>query len=280
VVFLAVAVAGVAALPSGNEGAQWSLLAIVAVVLGPANSACNAAEYALTARYAGVRVGPREAIGVAVLSSAANLLPLPGAAVVRAGSLHRRGTGAARAARVVVAASGVWLATTAVLVGLVILATTDRLLAGAALLAVGLVGVAAAHRVADAHRRPDGIRLTAALVAVESATVAVGAIRLWLCIRGLGYDVDAVQATALTFASVLASAAGVFPGGLGLREVLASSIGPLVAVPAAVAASGVVVDRLLGWPAAAVAALTLSVAPPGRAVIGRSSPDATPSAGP
>jgi hypothetical protein len=259
VLFAVTAAAGFASLPEPTDDARPLLFVVVALVVAPGASVCNALEYALTARYAGSRVRAGDAMGVAVLSTAANLLPLPGAAMVRAAALRRLGTSYAKAAGVTIAASGAWLATTALLAGAV-LVSGGRVAPGAALGVVGAAGVVVAHRVAGAHHLAGGVRLTACLVAVEAANVTIGAVRLWLCITGLGLAVDAVQATVLTLASVLASAAGVFPSGLGLREAIASGLGPLVGLPAAVGAAGSALDRLLGLPVVLVAAAGFALA--------------------
>ena len=54
---------------------------------------------------------------------------------------------------------------------------------------------------------------------------------------------------------------GFFPGGLGLRELLAAAIGPIVALPAASALLATGVDLLIQLPILAIAALTLTVIP-------------------
>jgi uncharacterized membrane protein YbhN (UPF0104 family) len=248
VMFVATAALGFAELPARTDDLRPLLLLVVAVLLGPATSALNAAEYAVTARYTGLRVGRIDAVRVAVLSTAANMLPVPGAVLVRAAALQRAGTSYLAGGRVIVAVSGAWLGATALLTGIVMFAAGEHEPFGTILLVAGVAGLFGAHRLAGGRRKHGGTRLAAALVLVEAATVAIGALRLWLCMRGLGYDVTVVQGTALTFASVLASAVAVFPGGLGLREALAAAIGPLVALPAAVAAVAAAVDRLLGLP--------------------------------
>ncbi len=257
--FLATGVVGVVRLPPRTDGVRPLLLVIVALLLGPATSACNAAEYALTVRYAGRRVRMLEAVRVAVLSTAANLLPIPGSVLVRAAGLRRLGASSPDTARVLLAASGMWLGATSILTGVGMVAGRVYGAAAAVLIVAGVAAVAVAHQVFGASRRPGAVGLTAALFGVEAATVAIGAFRLWLCMRALGYDTGVVKSTALTFASVLANAVGVFPGGLGLREALAAAIGPLVALPAAVAATASAVDRLLGLPVVLVSAAGFAV---------------------
>ncbi|MDQ3294034.1 MAG: hypothetical protein M3527_06255, partial [Actinomycetota bacterium] len=99
VLFVVAGVVGFASLPPRTEDARPWLFALV-LLLAPLVSVANAAEYAVTARYVGSRVRPVDALAVAVLSTAANLAPLPGSALVRAAALRRLGTGYRKAAGV------------------------------------------------------------------------------------------------------------------------------------------------------------------------------------
>jgi uncharacterized membrane protein YbhN (UPF0104 family) len=76
--------------------------------------------------------------------------------------------------------------------------------------------------------------------------VLVAAFRLQLALWGLGYSPAVSQSLALGLASALGSAVGFLPAGLGVREVLAAGIGPLVGLPAAVSLVATAVDRVLG----------------------------------
>ena len=260
--FAGVGAFGFASLPTGRDNAQPLLALVVVLVLAPLSTGANAAEYVLTGRYVGVQVRLRDGWRVAVLSTAANLLPLPGAALVRAAALRRAGTGSIRAGRAVGAAGVLWLAATAALAGLVELVEGERATVGICLIAVGGLGSVAAHRLAGAHRLANGVRTTSLLIVVEAAAVVIGAARLWVCSRVLGFDLSADQAVVLTSASVLASAAGLAPGGLGIRELLAAAIAPAVGGPAAVGAASSALDRVLGLAVVGVAAAYLVIGRP------------------
>lgn len=260
VVFVFVAVTGFANLPHTDRPKNWWLLAAVALIGGPLTTVLNGAEYAATARLLGHRVRTVEAVRVAVLSSAANLLPIPGAVVVRAQALRRRGESYRRALWATAVAGLIWAGSAGVLAGGF---QIGRSSAGIGLLAAagGAVLLATAYGLTVHHRgRRDAATATGRLLAVEVAMVAIGAARYLAVLRGLGYSVSPSQALALTLAGIIASAAGVFPGGLGLREGLAAVIAPLVALPAAVGAAGSTVDRLLGLPVLALLALVAGFA--------------------
>lgn len=85
-----------------------------------------------------------------------------------------------------------------------------------------------------------------AVVGVETLAVGIGAFRLYLILLALGEPATLTAATLLTLASVLASAIGVFPGGLGLRELLASALIPLADLGSAVGFLASAVDRIVG----------------------------------
>jgi uncharacterized membrane protein YbhN (UPF0104 family) len=70
--------------------------------------------------------------------------------------------------------------------------------------------------------------------------------RLLLTLWGLGYSASVTQGVALSLAGSLGSAVGFLPAGLGVRELLAAGIGPIVGLPAAVSLVATAVDRVLG----------------------------------
>lgn len=257
VLFLGALVFGATKLPPIERGVRWWLLLAVPLVGVPLTVLVNSLEYAVTGRMAGTRPQMWDATRVAVLSSAANLLPIPGAVVVRARALRQLGSSYSRAISATAVVGLAWVGVTAVLVGLLQLPGHNVLL-GAAVTFVGLLLVAIFVAMVDRSvERHDRARIVASVLAVEVAAVAVAALRYLLVLGGLGYDVGLPAATALTVAAVLASATGFFPGGLGLRELLVAGIGPIVHIPAAVSVVGTAVDRLAGLAMLAVFAALL-----------------------
>lgn len=256
VVFVAAFVFGLRAVPAGDLRLTAWPLVVLALVAVPLASLANGLEYAVAARVGGQEVPVGEALEVSVLSSAANLLPLPGAALVRVRAMRRGGSSYRRALAVTVLVGGAWLATSLALAGGLLTARRSGEggdLAAVAVLVGGLAGLAlaavAVHRLAPVGRAPA---LAAELLAVEVLAVAVAALRYLLVLRALDLDVALEQAVALSVASVLASALGFVPGGLGLREALAGVIAGLVGLPVATGVLAAAVDRLVGLPVLAV----------------------------
>ena len=254
VVFFAVGVLGWRALPADRRHLDLGAALLVLLVLAPLTTLLNGLEYLGVARLVGQRPTLRRALQIAVLGTAANLLPVPGAVVVRVEALRRGGATVGRSTAASVCAAFFWAAAGATVAGVALVSSQFGL---AVLLIVGgvvfaLAGVATGARVA---RALDGLL---ALAAVEVGTVVVGALRLTVVAHGLGGHVGFGQGAGLGLASIAAAAAGIFPGGLGLREALSAALAPILELPAAVGAVAATFDRLLGLPVVIGAALLLS----------------------
>jgi uncharacterized membrane protein YbhN (UPF0104 family) len=247
VLFVAASAVGVANLPPVETEVRWPVLLLLPLVGVPATVAVNAWEYRVTAGLLGHRVPPTDAARVSVLSTAANLLPIPGAVLVRSRALRQRGTGLGAALALTTAIGVSWVGVTAVLAGGLQLGSAgDPVLGGGALVG-GLVVLGAAALVAA---RTRGVTLRrgdiGTVLLVEAVAVLVAAARLLLALWGLGYSASVTQGVALSLAGSLGSAVGFLPAGLGVRELLAAGIGPLVGLPAAVSLVATAVDRVLG----------------------------------
>lgn len=234
-----------ASLPDDLEIEPWWLV-VSAIAVSPWSTVMNGAEFVATARAVGRPVGAREALRVAVLSSAANLLPLPGAVAVRTQYL-RSAAGMKRAFAVTAGAGICWLGT-AVLAAGIADAVANRRAAAAAVVAAGAGIVAVAYVVVRRAAGPTATERNAWwwIWLTEIGQVAVAAARLALAVLALGHTVDLAQAIGLGVAPVAGSAVGVLPGGLGVREAIAAAIAGLVELPAAVGGAAAAIDRLVG----------------------------------
>lgn len=256
--FVVAAVVAVRNLPDGELDPAWVGLVTVGV-LGPlVTVALNGAEFQVQGLLLGQVVGFARAVRISVIGTAANLLPIPGSALVRTQALATTGEGYLRATSSTLLVALVWLGAVAGLAALLYGVASSAWLA-----AVGLGVIAAAlcgtgyvlvRRLAPRHGTP---RVFSMLLAVELATAAVGAARFYLMIRYLGLDATAGQAIALTLAGVVASATGIFPAGIGIREALAGAISPLVGLSASVGVVAAAVDRVAGLAVLAVLTLVL-----------------------
>lgn len=206
------------------------LVALVALLGVPATTFANAASYLATARMVGGRPLLRSGVEIAILGSAANLLPIPGGAATRAGGLVSGGAPLGDAAWATFLTALVWMAATMLYAGawMATLAVTPWLWASL-LTAAGGTLVLAGYRVT----RRSSPMLFVVLLGVQLGLVLTDHVRLYLCLHALGHPASLGQAAALTAGSVAGSVVGLAPAGLGIREGVSAALAPVVGMPAA-----------------------------------------------
>lgn len=273
--FAAAAYLGIRNFPRGIDDLRW--VPLVAGALGglPPTLVLNAMEYRTMARIVDRRVPWPRALQVTVVAAAANVLPLPGAVLVRVQALAELGVPYGRAASSAGIVGATWVSATLVVAGLAQLAVVPIAIV-AGVVGVGVLGLLFSYAWLYRRAGAEAPRLAARLVVIEMAFVGVSAVRLLLILWGLGSAAGWSQAIGLTVAAALAATAGFFPGGLGLRELLAGGIGPLVGLPAATGVLAAVTQRLGSLVVLAVVGLWLAVRGPrggGFSVPGRSGQD-------
>lgn len=260
-VFVIALVVAVRKLPDLERGLRWVPLLILGLAAIPTTFLLNAAEYAISARILGYRVRRVDAMRVSVIGSAANVLPLPGALLVRLRALHGLGSGFGKATASTAAVGLAWMGTTSAFAGALQL-VAQRWGLGTVLVAAGLVINVFAYLLVWFHApRDTAARRIVEIQTVELGFVLVTGLRYYLAVTALGFSVSASQAVALTVPVVMASAIGFFPGGLGIREMLAAGISPIIGLPAAVGVTATALDRLVDAVALTLLSLLLLRAP-------------------
>lgn len=242
--FLTVTVVAYRNLPPAPGPVLVWPLAVVAGILVPGTILLNAMEYVLTARFLGHRVGSREALEVSVLTSAANLLPVPGSLLVRARGLRSHGATTIESTRTPILVGVLWAGVAAATAGVwlgVRMAHPIVVLGGIASLGIGVAALLTLVRRAPVRRPPVTF-----LFLVELGLVTVAAVRSILVLTAIGFPADIADGLALALSSVAATALGIIPGGLGIREFLSAAMVTLVDTPAAAGALVASIDRLLG----------------------------------
>jgi hypothetical protein len=226
---------------------RWAPLLVAALIGVPLTLLTSTFEYTTSARMLGHRAPLVPAIRLTVVSTAANLLPLPGAFLVRVHGLRSMGSRYGKALGSTAVVGIVWIGVSAVLAG-ALLAPAGSWIAAGILLAVGipLLGLAYAwlrRSVLDVAERR---RVAGLLVLVEVLAVLTNAGRLVLILIGLDVDASLNQTLVLAVSSSLAAAAGILPGGFGLRELIAAALAPLVGLPAAAGFVSPAINRVMG----------------------------------
>jgi uncharacterized membrane protein YbhN (UPF0104 family) len=249
-------------------GFRWGPLLLAAGLGVPLTAMTNAGEYWITARAAGATLRPMVALRTTILATAANLLPLPGGPLVRIQALRSEGIGTGASTQVTAAAGTSWVAVAALLAaggGVAVEAPAGATAMLATLgIVVGAVSVTLLRRATV--QRVGWQRVLLQLVAVEVASVAISAVRLYLLLLAIGAPARASSALVLALAGVLATAVGIVPAGLGVREGLSALLAVAVALPAATGLAVSLLDRVVGLLVAAPVALLLSWRTPSREV--------------
>lgn len=229
-------------LPRDLGPIDWASLIVAAVLVFPVAWLLGL-EFREIAAIAGHVVSPFSAFRVAMLASASNILPIPGAIAVKTGTLVSAGkrTGPSLASNLVVALF--WVATALIIGAFFALPTSQlvawsSLLAGTGLLLLGMAGL----------RRSEELRPAARMLrvlAIETALTGCGSVRIWFVMVGIGVEPSAIAAVWLVVVSVISTVVGLFPAGLGLREGLSAAVGPLIGVDPSAAILVAAVDRVV-----------------------------------
>jgi hypothetical protein len=246
------------------DDVRWGPLIVAAFAGVPLTLLANTFEYVLSGAILRHRIGLLPALQLTTVSSAANLLPIPGAVLVRVQGLRALGSRYRTALGSTAVVGLAWIGVSA-LVASALLAVSESWAACAAFAAAGIPVLALAYvglRRAVPETGKRG-RLAILIVAVELFAVVTNAGRLVLILVALRVDASLDQTLVLAVSSSLAAAAGVLPGGFGLRELIAAALAPLVGLPAAAGFAAMTINRVIGIVVVApiTAALALGVRP-------------------
>ena len=242
--FLVFTLAGFTNLPHIDKPVRWELILVAGLVCVPLITALNALEYRVMAHFADHHPPVLEILQVSIMGSAANLLPVPGAVVVRLANLRKAGVRVAKGLNLTAIVGLTWVGAACAVGGIAEMWSHTAFAITALAIGVGLLGIAI---VMLARIVESGNRLAGALelMAIETAFVLMQAFRLFLIASALRFNVSFAQATTLVIAVVSAAAIGFLPAGLGAREAIAAVLSPIVGFPAAVGLVITAVDRVI-----------------------------------
>ena len=227
-------------LPTAPRDTEWALLVVAAVIGVPLSTGLNASEYLLIARVGGATVRVSEAYRIAILSTAANIAPLPGGVLIRWGDLTARGVKATRSLRANAVAGTISFSVSGLLLALL------TMKGGGLIFIISLaIGISTGVLSGVLALRAATLDLVV-LVGVEMGIVLVTSFRAYLILSAFGLPGSWQTSFAIASTYALASAIGVFPSGLGIREALAGVVtrGFVDGVSTGFLVSAV--DRLLG----------------------------------
>ena len=220
---------------------EWVWVAVLLLIGAPLAIGVLTIEQHVSTHLADVVVPIISSFRTAVAASAANYLPLPGAAIVRVGALANAGAGTGRSVAVAAALGVQWLAITMILTAPGLLSAGMTVLALVAMAGGAIVLIAS--WIVFARKFPGRAGAQLRGIAIVTAKVIINGFNTYLGLLAVGAQVDPAVALLISASGVLASAIGVFPGGLGLREFLSGVLAAIGGADPALAALGAVVTR-------------------------------------
>ena len=231
------------------------LVALVALVLIPAGMVVAAINLQLMGRAVGTRITFKTAFAATVYGRIAEVLPIPGAAMVRGAALMQSGAKMGEALTIMVWSSLLSLA----MVGLcasvpliMALPAAGWLLAAGSTLGALISGVWVL--------RQSGAGLLGSMVAVRFAYIVLGALRFWACFAAIGFPLSLANSALFVVSSTITNFVGIVPGGLGISEFLSAGLALLVDVAPSQAFLAAAINNILTLAMAGVVALILPAA--------------------
>lgn len=227
-----------------TDARLWPM--VIVLLLGvPLTLLVNAMRYMYSARLIGIRVRWSRAMEVMTVSTAANMLPLPGGTIVRLAALSEDSVSLKSGSKATIASTGIWVSITLIFAGSAV-AFADMII-GSGIAAVGILCLLAT--VIFLFLFPPLKLHTINLIhlgVIELMSAAVDALRFMFSLLALGLSVHFYQAGALVAASLAGSAAGFVPAGLGVREVASALMGPLVNLSPEACFISATLNRVIG----------------------------------
>jgi len=232
---------------------QPAFLAFLALVLIPAGMAVGALNLQLMARVVGTTIGFRTAVAVTAYGRIADVLPIPGRAVVRGAALMKSGAKMGETVTIMVWSSLLSLA----MVGLCAsVPLTMAYPAAGWIVAAGsaIVGLISAWWIFS----QSSAWVLGAMVALRFVNVALSVMRHWACFAAIGFGLPLVTSALFVVAGSITTYFGVVPGGLGISEVLSAGLALIVDIEPSSAFLAATLNRITGLAMSGLVALILS----------------------
>lgn len=241
-------------LPPDVSLARWGPLALGTFIGVPAAILFSVCETWLTARVAGASFGWEHSVRVSVLSSAANMLPVPGGALVRVAAMRQAGAAVRYGAIATILVALLWLGLAFVGSGIGVRTVSVPLAAVFGVIGTGLVMMSSIAVYMMSGSWPTVV----IIILIKTGIVVVDVCRMRWALAAL--DVDLSIGTAFTFAvsGVAGAAVSVVPAGLGVTEAVAALLAPFSTISPSTAFLAATLNRMAALALMAPLALWVS----------------------
>jgi hypothetical protein len=242
--FLTGLIVSIRYLPQDLVLSRPRFLVYIATIGVAARLLLSTLETRLSAKVVGAHFGWLRSVQIGLVSSAANLLPLPGGPLVRIAALKHAGATLSLGGAVTALLGAMW-------VGLAFLCAASCIVDDYSLLAlgffaVGLLGLVSASL--GLKRICNSWRLVLLSLMMKSAMIFIMLLRLAWAFAALDVNVTPSEITVFSVSGVAGSLVSVVPAGLGVSEVVAAALAPLTDIAPAVAYLAVTLNRVVSIP--------------------------------
>lgn len=209
---------------------------------------------AVTLRLSGKAIGSDIALVPATrtvgYATFAEILPLPGGAMVRGAALMRAGADLSGAASIVTVTAFLSLS-------LIVTVAAGALAIGGldAAIPVVLAGLAGVAFFAWRIFRRAGAGLTAAITAIRLSTIAASGLSVHLALQAIDAPSPLLEALIVSVSGTLGSVVTIVPAGLGIGEAIAAGLATMTSIEPAAAFLALALHRSLALVASLAAAL-------------------------
>jgi len=218
----------------------------------------------LLARSQGLRLPLPEATVTSAYAYLAELLPVPGGAIVRAMALVRVGGNVRESSLLVVLTAILWISLAMIGAGVALIAHGSLIA-----LPIALFGAASTLMITAWLWRKAGATIAGLTLVHRVAGIALNALRLHFAFAALGFTIGVSETLPFVLALLLGSASSIAPAGLGVGETLAALAAASTHYPPSTAFLAVGIDRVLCLAGCAVVALLRQIRAPKSGVLAR-----------
>ncbi len=228
-------------------------LAILSFILVPLSLVYGGLGLQLLAKVAGLKMEHRFAFRSSAFAQLAEILPLPGGAIVRTGALMSIGAKAGEGTMLVLAAAFLWISIAAAGAGYAVHVAGAQW--GLGFFALGLL-VAAAILIWIAGKA--GLSIGLQILVHRLVGLILTGLRIACAFAIIGITLPIESSMVFAFATIVGSAASIAPAGLGISEALSGALAPIVSVAPAAAFLAIALNRIIGLSVTAFVVLITS----------------------
>lgn len=229
--------------PQVIQNLQWQPIFLLAAIVVPLTLGLNAVEFKVLARLNRVQMTMVKALEITVIGSAANMLPLPGATIVRVAALKSTGSTLIRSTSSTILFGVIWIAVAFGYAGVWMLGVATEYIS-LVFIAIGILVLIGSGLW---WRKLDGsIYLFSRFFIIKLLMVFIESVGLYFCFKAMGVAADFSQVSGLAVAGVLGSAVSIVPAGLGVREGVSAALSPIVGLSASLGFMAAFMNRLIG----------------------------------